>query len=226
MPSTLESGGSLVYIKNEGNKKTIEWVGSLLDCQVPEAVVYGESEDSRKRTKNASFPSFSGSSINDFGIAVNLIYKGVGINADAKAFKKTIMTVDEAGHETVQRLAIAYYLADPLRRRKMKKHCVDAIAQHKVAVLVDVAYVEKGKFELYTDNGLTVKVKGSEVIEALDLDASARAKVKNDGTMTINERIYVAFKAAYYIPESGTLSNGTSKLQDATKDLKTIANDL
>jgi len=220
MPSTLQTGGSLVYVKTEGNKKTIEWVGDLLACNVPETVVFGESQEIRNKTKNASFPSFTASSKNDFGLAATLRIKGVGVNADLGTLRKTVITVDTAGHETIQRLAVANYLADPLKRAQMKDYCVDAIETQKVAVLVDVAYVEKGAFEFYRDEGLTLKLSPPEVIKALDLNASAKAKVKEDGTMTINERIYVAFKESFYVPESGTLAVSAKGLEDATADLK------
>lgn len=224
MPSSLESGGSLVYVTGEGDNKKIEWVGDLLSCDVPESVVFGESEETRNRLRNASFPVITASSKNDFGIGITAAIKGIGVNADLGIIRKTVVTVDEAGHEVVQRLEVANYLADPLLRRKMKAHCSDALVSQKVAVLVDVAYVEKGKFEFFKDDGLTVKANRAEVEDALDLDANARAKVTADGAMTINERIFVAVKAAFYVPTSGTLAGSDTDLEDAIADLKAALN--
>ena len=163
---------------------------------------------------------FNAGSKNNFGFGVKLPAKVIEGAVDAKVLRKTVTTVDAAGHEVIQRLAVANFLTDPLTRRTMKDYCVKAIESQKVAVLVDVAYVEKGKFEFYKDDGLTLKATSAEIIKGLGLDASAEAKVKADGSMTIDKRVYVAFKDSFYVPESGTLANSTNSLEDATADLQ------
>lgn len=226
MPSSLESGGSLVYVKSEGKNKMVEWVGDLLSCGVPESVVFGESQESRNKARNADFPEFKASSKNDFGLGVKLPIKGIGVDADAKVFRKTITTVESAGHEVIQRLAVANFLADPLKRRTMKDYCARTIETQKVAVLVDVAYVEKGKFEFYKDDGLTIKATPPEVINILKLDANVHGNVEADGSMRIDKRIYVAFKESFYVPASGTLAASNNQLEDATVDLKAASGGL
>ena len=104
----------------------------------------------------------------------------------------------------------------------MKEFCANALVTQKVAVLVDVAYVEKGKFEFYRDDGFSVKASRSDVLKFLDLDANARAKMTADGAMNIDERIYIAVKESFYVPTSGTLAGSSDELKDAMPDLKLV----
>jgi hypothetical protein len=234
VPSTLESGGSLVFVKDEGGDKQIEWVGDLLACGVPETVVFGADPQTQERLRNSRFPQFTATGADDFGVAVALNFEGVGADADVGGIKRAILHIDDAGHEVIQRLAVASFLSDPATRATMQPFCTEALEKQKVAVLVDVAYLDKAKVEFYRDFGLKAKLTAPEVIEALKLGADAQGKVQSDGSMVVDERIYVAFKEAFYVPAEGALPSGAPSpgeeqdeapdmLQDATPDLVVAA---
>jgi hypothetical protein len=235
MPSTLESGGSLVFVKTTTGDKQIEWVGDLLACGVPETVVFGADPQTRERLRNGRFPQFTAASSNDFGVALALSFDGVGADADVGGIKRAIITIEDAGHEVIQRLAVASFLSDPATRTTIQPFCTEALEKQKVAVLVDVAYLDKAKVEFYKDFSLKAKLTAPEVIEALKLGLDAQGKVQADGTMVVDERIYVAFKEAFYAPGEGGLPSGSpapgeeqdeapDMLQDATPELVAAAN--
>jgi hypothetical protein len=228
MPSTLESGGSLVFVKDQDGDKQIEWVGDLLACGVPEDVVFGADEETRDRLRNGRFPQVTASGTDDFGVAVALNFEGVGADADVGGIKRAILTIEDAGHEVIQRLAVASFLSDPASRAQMKPFCVEALDQRKVAILVDVAYLQKAKVEFYKDLHLKAKLTAPEVIEALNLGLDAQGKVAADGSMVVDRRTYIAFKKAFYVPAEGSLPSAAPSaseeempglLEDATADL-------
>jgi hypothetical protein len=223
LPSRLERGGSLVYIKDKGGEKQIEWVDDLIECGVPEDIVYGDTDEARERALNGGFPGFEGRRTVDLGANAALSIKGVEPGVGFDIIRKTEFDMQQSGHETIRRLRVAHFLADPLQRRSMKSECIEAVVTQRTAVLYDVAYIEKGTASFFKGTGGEVRLKGPELLNALkvdNLEADARAKLENEGVMEIDDRIYIAFKEAFFVPETGTLATpGPIRLEDATPAL-------
>lgn len=219
IPSNLESGGSLVYVKTTDGEKSIEWVGDLVTCGVPEDVVFGPGAAQR----NNLFPSFNATGNNDLGATYSLKVLGLGTGANLGLARGFIIDVDDAGKEVVHRLAVASFITNPNTRSQLKPFCLDALDNQKTAVLVDVAYIEKGKVRVFRDDEFTTELDASELEELAGADGELKVGVDSDGTMNITERVYVGFKEAFYVPEEGALAlNENVNLRPATDDLRAI----
>jgi len=171
---------------------------------------------------NAEFPQFRGSGKGEFGANAALSIKGVEPGIEFGIIRKTEFDIRRSGHEVIRRLQVARFLADPVERQSMKPACREAVINQRVAVLYDVAYIEEGEASFFRNDGGEIKIKGPELLKALnvaDLEVSARTKLEKEGTIEFDDRVYVGFKEAFYVPETGTLAGSINQLKDATLDL-------
>ncbi|MEL6365035.1 MAG: hypothetical protein AAFR11_09370 [Pseudomonadota bacterium] len=234
MPSTLERGGSLVYVDEIDGEKKIQWVGDLLSCGIPADVIYGKDEPDalgrveREALLNARFPKFEADTENTFNADFTAAIPGFPVSASSTSDVTVVMNIGSAGYETIKVLAVAAYLSDPITQRSLEPHCVKALTEKdNVAYLTNVAFIEQASvsFRRIASNGASAELTKPELLSKFKLDASIASKIDENGTMQIGERMYVAFKEAKYVPESGaTLSGGSDVLRDATTDLAEASN--
>jgi len=212
MPSSINEPGALVAVStNDGGDTYLEWVGDLASCGVPEDVF---------APREGAFPQFGGGKSYDIGLNVLAnLSGGATVGGNLGAAKTSQLTVNKAGNEVIPRLKVAAWLTNPLNEENIEDYCLKAITDQKVAIISDVAFIEDGSFGFKDQNGAKITVDAAVVEEIGELGGDIGASAASNGEMSFNERIYVGYKTAFFLPGSSFLGSGGEDLEDATDAL-------
>lgn len=212
MPSSINEPGALVALStNDDGDTYLEWVGDLASCGVPEEVF---------EPREGAFPQFGGGKSYDIGLNVLAnLNGGATVGGNLGAAKSSTLTVNKAGNEVIPRLLVAAWLTNPLNEEQINPACFSAMKDQKVAIISDVAFIEDGAFGFKDQNGAKINVDAAVLEEIGELGGDIGASAASDGEMSFNERIYVGYKTAFFLPGNSFLGSGGEGLEDATDAL-------
>jgi len=211
MPSGSEGAGSLIMINDDGS---FQWVGTLETCGFAK---WGSIE-----VKDGPYPGFSGDSSVEYGLNALASVASFGDaegEAGVKRVKKAKLNIEDAGKESLNYLQVAEIYFDTVKFAQLTPVCRSYLRTGKVRVIGESAYVSKGEFEFFKDTSASLKVSADELTDSVKLSGGLNAQATGEGSMTIDQRIYVAFKQARAFPEAGTLGGATGDWPDATNEV-------
>jgi len=211
MPSGSEGAGSLIMINDDGS---FQWVGTLKTCGFDK---WGPLE-----VQDGTYPGFTGESSIEYGLnALASVAKFGGVDGETgvKRVKKAKLNIEDAGKESLNYLQAAEIYFDTVKFAQLTPVCRSYLRTGKVRVIGESAYVSKGKFEFFKDTSANLKISADELTDTVKLSAGLNAQATGEGAMSIDQRIYVAFKQAKSFPEPGTLGGGFNDWPDATSEV-------
>jgi hypothetical protein len=203
IPDSKYRPGSIIKVTDEG----IWWIDDLKGgCNYP----LEEFE------QPGTSPSITFEKKWQFGANAILQIKGIKAGPKFDQLSSVRMEVIGQGADAIRLLKLKAWMAEPKNVSKVSPVCMEQLSKVDYYMITEAFRVSKAKYTLADKSGAAIKLETPLMIkEFLQIQPEVKYEVSTDGSMTIDQPVYVAIRKAVRIGPDFESKGGAEAIADS-----------